>query len=95
MKLINLKTRIAAILPDERNPMTLTWAEFLSVLFIVVVAVLAVVAVVASRLYSLIGCAEPRPVAVALVSAVVTNEIERGNTVVIAGNGFAIDDAGA
>jgi hypothetical protein len=43
MKLINLKTRIAAILPDERNPNSLTWAEFLSVPFIVVVAVLAVV----------------------------------------------------
>jgi hypothetical protein len=43
MKLIDLKTRIAAILPDERNPNSLTWAEFLSVPFIVVVAVLAVV----------------------------------------------------
>jgi hypothetical protein len=43
MKLINLKSRIAAILPDERNPMSPTWAELLSVLFIVVVAVLAVV----------------------------------------------------
>jgi hypothetical protein len=29
----------------------------------------------------------------ALVSAVVTNEIERGNAVVIAGDSFAIDDA--
>ena len=31
----------------------------------------------------------------ALVSAVVTNEIERGDVVVIAGDSFAIDDAGA
>ena len=31
----------------------------------------------------------------AVVSAVVTDEIERGNAVVIAGNSFAIDDAGA
>jgi hypothetical protein len=31
----------------------------------------------------------------ALVSAVVTDKIERGNAVVIAGNGFAVDDAGA
>jgi len=31
----------------------------------------------------------------ALVSAVVTDEIERGNAVVIAGDSFAIDDAGA
>jgi phosphoribosylaminoimidazole carboxylase (NCAIR synthetase) len=31
----------------------------------------------------------------AAVSAVVTNEIERGNAVVIAGDSFAIDDAGA
>src|SRR5262245_384222 len=31
----------------------------------------------------------------ALVSAVVTNEIERGNAVVIAGDSFAVDDAGA
>src|SRR5262249_49431849 len=31
----------------------------------------------------------------ALVSPVVTDEIERGNAVVIAGNSFAIDDAGA
>src|SRR5262249_56806508 len=30
----------------------------------------------------------------ALVSAVVTNEIERGNAVVIAGDGFTIDNAG-
>src|SRR4029450_5012200 len=30
----------------------------------------------------------------ALVSAVVTDEIERGDTVVIAGDRFAIDDAG-
>src|SRR5262249_41362732 len=30
-----------------------------------------------------------------LVSAVVTDEIERGNTVVIAGDSFAVDDAGA
>jgi len=43
MKLINLKSRIAAILPDERNPESWTWAEFLSVIFIVVVAALAVV----------------------------------------------------
>jgi hypothetical protein len=45
MKLINLKTRIAAILPDERNLNSLTWAEFLSVPSIVVVTVLAVVCV--------------------------------------------------
>jgi hypothetical protein len=50
MKLINLKTRIAAILPDERNPNSPTWAEFLSVPFIVVVAVLAVCAAVANLL---------------------------------------------
>jgi hypothetical protein len=31
----------------------------------------------------------------ALVSALVTDEIERGNAVVIAGNSFAVDDAGA
>jgi hypothetical protein len=31
----------------------------------------------------------------ALVSALVTDEIERGNAVVIASDGFAIDDAGA
>src|SRR5215472_3526802 len=31
----------------------------------------------------------------AVVSAVVTDEIERGNAVVIAGNSFAVDDAGA
>jgi hypothetical protein len=31
----------------------------------------------------------------AVVSALVTNEIERGNAVVIAGDSFAIDDAGA
>jgi hypothetical protein len=31
----------------------------------------------------------------ALVSAVVTDEIERGNAVVIAGDSFAVDDAGA
>src|SRR5262245_51554630 len=31
----------------------------------------------------------------ALVSAVATNEIERGNAVVIAGDSFAVDDAGA
>src|SRR5262249_22186185 len=31
----------------------------------------------------------------ALVSAVVTDKIERGNAVVIAGNSFAVDDAGA
>jgi hypothetical protein len=31
----------------------------------------------------------------ALVSAVVTDQIERGNAVVIAGDGFAVDDAGA
>jgi hypothetical protein len=31
----------------------------------------------------------------AIVSAVVTDEIERGNAVVIAGNRLAIDDAGA
>src|SRR5262249_32386118 len=31
----------------------------------------------------------------ALVSAVVTDEIERRNAVVIAGNSFAVDDAGA
>ena len=31
----------------------------------------------------------------AVVSAVVTDEIERGNPVVIAGDGFAVDDAGA
>src|SRR5260221_10550456 len=31
----------------------------------------------------------------ALVSALVTNEIERGHAVVIAGDSFAIDDAGA
>ena len=31
----------------------------------------------------------------AVVSAVVTDEIERGNTVVIAGDGFTVDDAGA
>ena len=43
MKPIDLKSRIAAILPDERNPESWTWAEFLSVIFIVVVAVLAVV----------------------------------------------------
>jgi hypothetical protein len=30
-----------------------------------------------------------------VVSAVVPDEIERGNAVVIAGNSFAIDDAGA
>ena len=30
-----------------------------------------------------------------VVSAVVTNEIERGNAVVIAGDSFTIDDAGA
>ena len=46
MKLFNLKSRIAAILPDERNPEGLTWAEFLSVIVIVVVAVLAVVCAV-------------------------------------------------
>jgi len=42
MKPIDLKSRIAAILPDERNPESWAWAEFLSVIFIVVVAVLAV-----------------------------------------------------
>src|SRR5262245_18383202 len=31
----------------------------------------------------------------ALVSALVTDEIERGNAVVIAGDSFAVDDAGA
>jgi hypothetical protein len=31
----------------------------------------------------------------AIVSAVVPNEIERGNAVVIAGDSFALDDAGA
>src|SRR5262249_21118948 len=31
----------------------------------------------------------------ALVSAVVTDEIERGNAVIIAGNSFSVDDAGA
>jgi hypothetical protein len=31
----------------------------------------------------------------AVVSAVVTDEIERGNAVVIAGDSFTIDDAGA
>jgi hypothetical protein len=31
----------------------------------------------------------------AVVSAVVTNEIERGNAVIIAGDSFAIDDARA
>jgi hypothetical protein len=31
----------------------------------------------------------------ALVSAVVTDEIERSNAIVIAGDGFAIDDARA
>ena len=31
----------------------------------------------------------------AVVSAVVTDEIERGNAVVIAGDSFAVDDAGA
>ena len=30
-----------------------------------------------------------------VVSAVVTDEIERGNAVVIAGDSFAVDDAGA
>src|SRR5262249_2573565 len=31
----------------------------------------------------------------ALVRAVVTDELERGNAVVVAGNSFAVDDAGA
>src|SRR5215471_15574872 len=31
----------------------------------------------------------------ALISAVVTDEIKRGDTVVIAGDSFAVDDAGA
>jgi hypothetical protein len=37
----------------------------------------------------------PMPDDDALVSAVVTDEIERGNAVVIASDRFAIDDAGA
>jgi hypothetical protein len=41
---------IAAILPDERNPNSPAWAEFLSVPFIVVVVVLAVCAAVANLL---------------------------------------------
>jgi hypothetical protein len=31
----------------------------------------------------------------AIVGAVMPNEIERGNAIVVAGNSFAIDDAGA
>ncbi len=50
MKLTNLKTRIATILPDERNPMSWTWGEFLSVLFVVVVAVFVVVCIAVARL---------------------------------------------
>jgi len=50
MKLINLKTRIAAILPDERNPMSLTWAELLSALFIAVVVVLVLCTTVVALL---------------------------------------------
>jgi hypothetical protein len=43
MKLTDLKDRIATILPDERNPMSLTWGELLTVLFVLVVFVFAVV----------------------------------------------------
>jgi hypothetical protein len=50
MKLTNLKNRIAAILPDERNPMSWTWAELLSALFVLVVAVFVVVVFAVARL---------------------------------------------
>jgi hypothetical protein len=46
--------------------------------------------VVAVRLNEVEGIEED-----ALVSEVVTDEIERGNAVVIAGDSFAVDDAGA
>jgi len=50
MKLVNLKTRIVAILPDERNETSWTWGELLSALFVVVTFLVLTALYVAAKL---------------------------------------------